>query len=301
MGWTYRVHCTFFLDSYIKFQTLERGPIEFVLPYGHDIAVFITRGERVPIATRRAFKRVLAVIQAIACAYQFQRKRDGKDHVVAEFKDYWMALQIVQEAFRENLGQESKGNEERIKYIEENGPVQYRELEEVWGIKRQSVSTWIAPRVKEDIIVWCGEDGNEFTDEKEMRKAQRSGKGYVKVSNSYSAADTIDLPTPYDLTEDPDWDEDGRLLKKYDLKLDSRAGVKVYQGVKEVSVTGIDTYDDSEPFESVNDSVDDAGGVSVSVPDPGIDENNLEPGEQDDDPVTKIPLVIFEGMEEFCV
>jgi hypothetical protein len=128
-----------------------------------------------PIATRRAFKRVLAVIQTVACTYQFQRKRDGKDHVIAEIEDYWMALQIVQEAFRENLGQESKGNEVRITYIEENGPVQYKDLENVWGIKRQSVSVWIAPRVKEGVLVWCDEVGNEFTDEKEMRKAQRSG------------------------------------------------------------------------------------------------------------------------------
>ncbi len=189
----------------------------------------------------------------------------------------------------------------RIIYIEENGPVQYRDLEEVWGIKRQSVSNWIAPRVKEGVIVWCEEVGNEFTDEKEMRKAQRSGKGYVKVSDSYNAADTIGLPTPYDLTEDPDWDEDGPLLKKYDLKLDSRAADKGYQGVKEVSITGIDTYDDSEPLESVDNSVDDAGGVRVSGPDLEMDENNLEPDVESDIPLTNTPLVIFEGMEEFSV
>ncbi len=189
----------------------------------------------------------------------------------------------------------------RIIYIEENGPVQYRDLEEVWGIKRQSVSTWIAPRVKEGILVWCGEDGNEFEDEKEMRKAQRSGKGYVKVSDSYNAADTIGLPTPYDLTEDPDWDEDGPLLKKYDLKLDSRTGVKVYQGVREVSIPAPDTYDDSEPLKNVDNSVDDAGGVRVSGPDLEMDENNLEPDTEDDNPGTKIPLVIFEGIEEFSI
>lgn len=127
--------------------------------------------------------------------------------MIAEIEDYWMALQIVQEAFRENLGQESKGSEERIKYIEENGPLQYKDLENVWGIKRQSVSTWIAPRVKEGVLVWCDEDGNEFTDEKEMRKVQRSGKGYVKVSDSYNVADTIGLPTPNDLTGESDWGE----------------------------------------------------------------------------------------------
>lgn len=91
------------------------------------------------------------------------------------------------------------------------------------------------------------------------------------------------------------------MLKKYDLKLDSRTGVTVYQGVRKVSVTGVDTYDDSEPLESVDNSDDDAGGVRVSGPDPEIDENNLEPDVERDIPVTNAPLVIFEGMEEFSV
>ncbi len=91
------------------------------------------------------------------------------------------------------------------------------------------------------------------------------------------------------------------MLKKYDLKLDSRTADKVYQGVREVSVTGVDTYDDSEPLESVDDSDDDAGGVRVSGPDPEMDENNLEPDVESDIPVINTPLVIFEGLEEFSV
>lgn len=91
------------------------------------------------------------------------------------------------------------------------------------------------------------------------------------------------------------------MLKKYDLKLDSRTGVKVYQGVREVSVTGVDTYDDSEPLENVNDSEDDVGGVRVSGPDLEMDDNNLEPDTESDIPVTNTPLVIFEGMEQFSI
>ncbi len=68
-----------------------------------------------------------------------------------------------------------------------------------------------------------------------------------------------------------------------------------------MSGTGIDTYDDSEPIESVDNSVDDAGGVRVSGPDLEMDENNLEPDTEDDNPGTKIPLVIFEGIEEFSI
>ena len=103
------------------------------------------------------------------------------------------------------------------------------------------------------------------------------------------------------LTGDPDWSDGGKLLKKYDLKLDSRTGDKVQKGVREVSVTGIDTYDDSEAIENVNDSDDDVGGVRVSGPDLEMDENNLEPDVESDIPVTNTPLVIFEGMEECSI
>ncbi len=75
----------------------------------------------------------------------------------------------------------------------------------------------------------------------------------------------------------------------------------MYQVVREVSVTGIDTYDDSEPLESVDNSVDDAGGVRVSGLDLEMDENNLEPDAEDDYPVTSNPIVIFEGIEEFSI
>ncbi len=75
----------------------------------------------------------------------------------------------------------------------------------------------------------------------------------------------------------------------------------MYQGVKEVSVTGIDTYDDSEAIENVNDYDDEDGGVRVSGPDLEMDDNNLEPDAEDDNPVTNTPHVIFEGMEQFSV
>jgi hypothetical protein len=68
-----------------------------------------------------------------------------------------------------------------------------------------------------------------------------------------------------------------------------------------VSGTDTDTYDESEPVESVDDSGDDAGGVRVSGPDPEMDENNLETDTEDDYPVTNTPLVIFEGMEQFSI
>jgi len=52
-------------------------------------------------------------------------------------------------------------------------------------------------------LVWCNEDGNEWSDDKEMKKARRSGIAYVRVSRLNN------LPTPYQLTGDPQWDVDG--------------------------------------------------------------------------------------------
>ena len=68
-----------------------------------------------------------------------------------------------------------------------------------------------------------------------------------------------------------------------------------------MSVTGVDTYDDSEPLENVDDSVDDAGGVRVSGPDLEMDDNNLEPDTESDIPVTENSFELFSGMEEFLI
>ncbi len=61
-------------------------------------------------------------------------------------------------------------------------------------------SSWVSTRVKNENLVWCDKDGNEWSDDKEMNKARRSGKGYVKISDSYTSVDTIGLPAPFVLT-----------------------------------------------------------------------------------------------------
>ena len=62
---------------------------------------------------------MLTVIQTIACAYQHQRKRDSKDRIIAEIADYWMAYQVVQDAFRENMGGQDKKTEKYLAVIKE--------------------------------------------------------------------------------------------------------------------------------------------------------------------------------------
>jgi DNA primase len=110
------------IDTWKQYhRTLK--PVEVVIPFSPAIASFITRNPKVPLATRRAFNRVLIVIQSVVCSYQHQRKKDQRGKLIAEIADYWMALQIVREAFQENLSRRDKKTEERLQILEEKGPL----------------------------------------------------------------------------------------------------------------------------------------------------------------------------------
>ena len=59
-------------------------------------------------------------------------------------------------------------------------------------------------------------------DEPALKKAKHSGKAYLKINDSFSVDDVTGLPTPFELTADPRWNEDGELYRLYDLALDRR-------------------------------------------------------------------------------
>ena len=177
-----------------------------------------------------------------------------------------MALQIVQQAFRENLGQESIGSEHRISYIRDNGPVQYKTMQEQWGITKAAVSSWIKRRIREGILVFCNDIEEEFSDERDLKKAQSSGKAYVMVSENYSNVDSIGLPTPFELTDDPAWAEEGSMTEKYNLGLDNRNRGYATMNIKGVSDNTIDEKDDI--LDSDNDYDDE--GLDESIPDAEI-------------------------------
>ena len=268
-------------------------PVQIVIPYAPKIAVFITRSDMIPITTRRAFGRVLAVIQTVACCYQYQRKRDKEDRVIAQIEDYWMALQIVYEAFRENLGQESRETEDRIAYIQENGPVQYKALKEAWGITGPGITSWAKPRLKDQIIVWCNEDGDEFGDDRGLKKAKSSGNAYLRVNESYSAANIIGLPTAYELTGDSAWDHDGQLLKIYDLALDHRAPDKALSSAKRVLSTDPNTHNEGEVIDRIDESCENDMGIKVIGDDQEITDN-FEDKKEDEGSVVPFSFANFD-------
>jgi hypothetical protein len=170
--------------------------------------------------------------------------------------DYWMAFQIVQEAFRENLGQQNRTVEERLKFIAENMPVQYKTLENAWGISRGMVSQWAKQRIVEGLLVWCDESGREFDDKATLNKQKRSGKAYLKIADDYSASSNIGLPTPYELTGDSRWNVDGEFLQQYDLRLDSRQPVGSRPRPKLAAAKEIDS-ESSKPTEVSDPKSDD--------------------------------------------
>ncbi len=133
-----------------------------------------------------------------------------------------------------------------------------------WGISRPGVSSCVSTRVKNGNLVWCDKDGNEWSDDKEMDKARRSGKGYVKISDSYTPADTIGLPTPFDLTGDPDWDVGGELYQMYDLELEcGDAGDNGDMEGDKDSGGSLNTSDDSYNVDNIKDNGDSGKGFKV--------------------------------------
>lgn len=212
-------------------------PVRFVIPFAVKIADHINKNRTVPITTRRAFKRVLSVIQAVACSYQYQRKRAENGYIIAEVSDYYMALQIVSEAFRENMGQQDRKSEDRLAIIEESGKITPRALVEKLGVTASGLSQWTSKKVKEGVLAWCDENGDYFSDDKLLKRAKHAGNAYLRISENYNPAAITGLPSPYELTGDAEWKEGGKLLKQYDLELDKRVDLgHVFSGVQEVFI-----------------------------------------------------------------
>lgn len=226
-------------------------PVDVVIPFAGKISEHLQQDERLPIATRRAFNRVMAIIQTVVCVYQFQRARDSKDRLKAQMCDYWMALQIVREAFRETLGQQSKEAAKRINFIRENGPVQYGTLTSEWGVSKSALTSWVRGKIYDGILVWCNDNGAEFNDEAALKKAKHSGLAYIRINDSYNVDDVTGLPTPFELTGDPRWNEGGDMYRQYGLALDRRPIIEnsaVSESVEEPELS------DDEPIEELEES-----------------------------------------------
>ena len=226
------------LDAWkVFYQSLE--PVAVVIPYAKDIAEFINRNGALPIATRRAFKRVLATIKTIALIHQRQRGRDDMGNVIAEYSDYALAHQLIGDSFRESIGEGQRYTDNRIRLIEREGRMTPRALSEKTGVSTAAISQWLKPLIEKGVLSWCDEMGHRFMGVADLEKAKRSGRAYLTVSGGKR------LPTVFELTSDPRWDKEGELHLAYDLHLDGEAGEQaLYPDDKTVS--GQDVITDFE-------------------------------------------------------
>jgi hypothetical protein len=238
---------------------------------------FIEQTPNLPIATRRAANRMLTVIQTIACAYQHQRKRDSKGRIIAEIADYSMAYQIVQEAFRENMGAQEKKTEKYLEAIKEKERITPGKLAKMFGVSGAAISGWVGKRIKAGMIEWCDETGFYFTDDKALETAKRKGIAYLKIPDTYQNENVRGLPTPFDLTGDPRWNEGGDLLKLYDLELEKRTALStVFNGVYPVFTPALNTVQEDEIVNIIEYSGDEPDGVMVFSQISGGGGNNLK-------------------------
>jgi len=264
------------IDSWKLFhQSLK--PVNVLIPFARDIIQFINKNATVPLATRRASKRVMTVIQTIACAYQHQRQKDEQGRVIAEISDYWMALQIVHEAFRENMGDQSKNTEERLEIIKEEGKISPKELAKKLGVSGSAISGWSNKKVREEVLTWCDEFDEVFLNDKDLKKAKHSGKAYLKISDSYTPVNAAGLPTPFDLTHDEKWNQGGELLLKYDLELKVKPEPDgVLTPCLGVLTPDLNTIQEDNLVNIIQNSDDEQEGVKVFSEIPGGEGNNFE-------------------------
>jgi hypothetical protein len=188
--------------------------VEVVILFAEDIAAFVSQKGSLPISARRAFKRVLSAIKTIALMYQKQRSRDAQGRCIAEISDYAIVYQLLEESFAESLGNAKRYTDDRIRLIEKEGMITPRALSEKSEVSTAAISQWSKPLIEKMVLAWWNEKGTEFDDKSALEKAKRLGKAFLCVADGKS------LPTPFQLTGDPQWDKGADLYAAYDLHLD---------------------------------------------------------------------------------
>jgi DNA primase len=197
-------------------------PASVIIPYASKIAEFLPEGN-LPVSARRAFDRVIAVIKTITLLYQAQRRRDEYGRLIAEVPDYAMAIQFIEEIFTESLKNQQVHTEERIRIIDEAGMITLKALSETVRISKPAMSKWVDLRVQQGILTWCDAEGESFEDVCALIKAKKRGQAFICLANRQY------LPTPFELSGDPRWDQGGEFYVMYDLHLEADGPVHDFE------------------------------------------------------------------------
>ena len=106
-----------------------------------------------------------------------------------------------------------KYTDNRIRLIEKYGPITPRRLAKQEGVSGSAISQWCEKWLDQDVLCWSDKDGQRIEGDK-LNRFKRTGKAHLKIFKINR------LPTPFELTGDPRWSEDGDLYKFYDLELE---------------------------------------------------------------------------------
>ena len=99
-----------------------------------------------------------------------------------------------------------------------------------------------------------------------MQSAKRAGKAFIKISDTSSAQNAFGLPTPFDLTKDPVWNDGGEMYKLFDLDLERRFSlVEVSTCVNACQNSDLDTHTGGQTIDIPREVVVQDGGVNVSM------------------------------------
>ncbi len=88
------------------------------------------------------------------------------------------------------------------------------------------------------------------------------------------------LPTPFDPTGNPRWDDGGDLLKLYNLELEKRTAVHSVLGVNQVLKPVLNTVKEDEMVNVIQYSGDEPDGDKVLSENPGGAGNNFEKAQE---------------------
>jgi DNA primase len=267
--------------------------VEVVIPFAKDIAAFVTQKGSLPIAARRAYKRVLSSIKTLTLMNQKQRGTDGMGRCIAEYCDYSMAYQLIGDAYMESIGNARRYTDKRIKLIERNGKIMSKDLAEAMHVSGAAISQWMKPLVKKGILMWVDEADDAFADVESLEKAKRSGKAYIQVGH-YNR-----LPTPFELTGNPDWDIDGELYRRFDLELGD-ASAECFPS-NEVDEESYDIPESSSLFDVVERPIEHNENPSVNVLIDNVVSENKN-GNNEDEKVSSIDSdVLFKDFQKILL
>lgn len=202
------------LETWKEFHRSLR-PYNVDIPYSQHLLL----EEDPPTEARRAYDRVVSAICAVTLAHQKQRYVNERGNLVAEIADYTIVYQLFRDLFLEAIDKAKPENDEKLKIIKETGMMKQQDLERQTGLAKSTVSSWVNRCIAKNILVRCDEQAQLFANDRSLKKAQREGRVYLRLAHRTR------LPSPYEITNNPQWMEGGAQYEMYNLHLDADSAI----------------------------------------------------------------------------